>query len=252
MLKVSFNPMHRALLALSWEAGARPSEINALQWSDLTADQYGYKLWITDTKTSKRRFIRLTMAAPYVAEWKKVTPKNSPTDYIFIGRYDEPLTYDGTAKTIARIEKKANITKKVHLYSFRKGRINDMIKTRMPDAAIKAQIWNNQGSQMLDVYLSLDDGAIDDMVLSHNGIKKEDNVIVNPLAPITCVNCHTVNECDSLFCKKCGFALTEVAKDKLADAKGEIHKSDEYDSKLEISGLKEQLRELTKIVMSKS
>ena len=141
LLDSTMNPCHKALIAVSWEAGARPSEINTLQWSDAVADEYGYKLMITDSKMGgNTRFARLTFSAPFLSEWEKHTSYKAKDDYIFVNKTGEPFTYGGTACLINRIVKKAGIEKHVTLYSFRKGRINDMIKANVPITAIKGQI----------------------------------------------------------------------------------------------------------------
>ncbi len=246
MLTVTFNPMHRALIVVSFESGARPEEINALQWSDLTADEYGYKLNIWDFKNDTRKSARLTISAPYIGEWQKATLKNAPTDYIFVDRYIKPLSYQSTFEIVQRIAKKAGITKGVTLYSLRKGRINNMVQTNMPNAVIKSQIWNNQGSQMLDTYLALDGRAIDEMTLNHLGIKKDTKVIVDPMTPRTCPECHTINEYDARFCKKCTTPLTMESINARAEAIQKATLTPEYtEVDARIKALEDMILKLT-------
>ncbi len=215
LLKCTLNPMYKALLIMSWEAGARPEEMNALQWSDLKSDSYGYILTITAFKTENEdiptRTARLTMSAPYIEEWKKISKHVKADDYIFVNRYGEPLTKETANRMVKRITARAGINKPLTLYSFRKGRINDMVKNRIAESVIRNQIWKNQDTQMLDTYLSMDDSQFDEMYLSQIGVKKEKVTTDYSLQPIVCPDCHTSNPFDAEFCKCCGHGITEKA-----------------------------------------
>jgi integrase len=243
LLDTTTKPMHRAFMAVLWESGARPQEIASLLWSDIVPDQYGMKLYINDTKTSKKRYSRLTMAAPYLDEWKKTAIYAKETDLIFAfwpkknkrnpDPKARPLSYGAARQILYRAQENAGLEKKIWMYNFRKSRITNMIKENYREAAIRETIWNNQGTSMMKTYLTLNEKDIDKMMLESQGIKLDDeNKDENPLKRKTCDNCHTKNKATAKFCDICGFPLMDELKKELKEADEQAEILPEYQARL--------------------
>ena len=91
-------------------------------------DEYGVKIYLTDKKTKKRRYSRLTFAAPYLAAWRVEYP-GSPTEenLVFISQRGNPLEYTAFLRVLQRTAKAAGITKRVHPHLLRSSRITHMV-----------------------------------------------------------------------------------------------------------------------------
>lgn len=244
MLRRMANPMHRALLATGWESGARPEELLCLQWLDLELDGYGYQLWVMDFKTGERRFVRLTMAAPYLADWKNASKRAEDVDHIFTTQRGGPLAYKTLRNIYFDAGVRAGLKKRVKPYGMRKGRINDMIRCKYPETAIKAQIWNNQDSHMLGTYLAQSNEEIDRLVLGHQGLLKDEDKKQDPLAKITCPYCHALNRPTARFCDQCRRALSV----EMMDEQARLIKSDAERMARDPEYLADTIAELQKIL----
>jgi len=70
---------------------------------------------------------------------------------------------------------------------------------------------------MLDKYTNLPGDYIDSKALEYAGLKKVDKVQqAEPMAPVQCPKCHTVNEPGNKHCHECGRALTKDGEDELS------------------------------------
>ncbi len=244
MLKNTLNPMRRAFLVTGWEAGTRPEELCASQWKDLVQDEYGYKFYITDFKTNKPRFARLTKAAPYLADWKAVSERTGPEDYIFITQYLTPMAYTTGLAIITEAKMDAEIKKRVTLYSLRKGRINDMYAKKFPPNSILYQIWNNLNSKMPASYITDSEEEKDQMILEHQGLLKEADKKPDALAKIPCPYCHANNSPTAHFCDQCRRPLSVERLDEnvsLARVNAEQMATD-------VNFMRDTLKELQKIL----
>ncbi len=202
------NMMHKALLAVAYESAARPAEVARLQWRDAVTDAYGIRLHITDTKTKKRRMARLTFAAPYVSEWKRVCT----SEYMFPTRDGSAgISWSTMRSIMRRAGDRARIEKKMHLYLMRKSRITQMVRDNYNQSAIKATAWGNQSTLMMATYVRLSDEDTDMLLLQGAGITPKPQVADVTLAPITCPVCHTVNRVDADHCQRCGSPISERA-----------------------------------------
>lgn len=209
------NVMHRAFIATLYESAARPGECARLQYKDLVKDEYGIGCYITDTKTSKRRWTLLTFSAPYLSDYMRYRGSHEMDDYVFANKKGSPLKYSSLKSIVYRASRgRANLGKRVWLYLFRKSRITQMYRENMNDAIIKEIVWGNQATLMTRVYVKLNHDDIKKELLRHAGIEVEESTIINPLAPKTCHRCHTQNKTDAKYCDECGRPLNKEAEDR--------------------------------------
>lgn len=84
----------RAIIATLYETATRIAELSRLRWKDLVFDKHGCKCYIDDRKTDRRRYARLTLAHPYLAEWRANYPGDATGDApVFVERGNVPMTY---------------------------------------------------------------------------------------------------------------------------------------------------------------
>lgn len=220
IIKAGKNTRERAFLGVLYESAGRVAEICRLRWKDCVFDAYGAKLYIDDTKTSKRRFIRLTMSADLVANWHSEYPGGAaPEKPLFVSHYKKEFTYIAANRIIMRAVERTEITKRVHAHLFRKSRITHLIAQNYPEATIKDAAWGNQDTGMLRTYIRLRERDHDREFLKHAGvIVEEEKGDVRPIAR-PCYFCHHVNPPTSTYCNACGRPITGEAKDEVENAK---------------------------------
>lgn len=209
------NSRDRALIIIMYETGARIGELAALRWGDLTFDKYGVKCRILNKKTEqtskeKYRHSRLTLATEYLISWKRDSPDSSLEALVFVNLHSgEPITRTTVKRLLEKLKKKSGIEKTVRAHMFRHTRATHMIQQNIQESVIKKSLWGDINTPMFDRYVNLTDTAIDKELLKKQaGIDVEEGEPVVPL-PITCGNCHTVNQPVNEYCYKCGMSLTE-------------------------------------------
>lgn len=204
----------RALISILYESGGRIGEIARLKWKDLVVDKYGYGLHIWDSKTKKTRFCYLVQCAEFLSQWKRDYPGDPVNEnYIFITQELKPYAYDGLARMIQRLAKKAEITKRVHTHLFRKSRITHMIQQGYQESVIKKVMWNNLNTDMFETYVILSEQDIQNELMQRAGLSEIQKQKTDILKPRPCPRCHAVNAPTSEFCPVCGEPLTEEARE---------------------------------------
>jgi integrase len=106
MIAAAEKSRDRAILAVHYECGTRIAEIARLKWEDIESDKYGAIVYITDTKTNKRRQSRITrnFAATYLNIWKNDypgDPSGSNPVFVRLQLGDGPITYGLVVSDVA-------------------------------------------------------------------------------------------------------------------------------------------------------
>jgi integrase len=215
MIEAARSTRDKAIISLFFELGCRIGELARLKWHDITFDRYGAKVHVTDTKTNKMRYSRITASVEFVSSWRNVSAFNTSDDPVFYSNRNEPMEYQNLSKMLKDTAKKAGITKPIKTHLFRKSRITSMVRQNYQESIIKQVAWGNPDTRMLRTYLCLAEKDIDNAFLEKAGIQTEESQQENVLKPRPCARCHTINSPTSQFCSKCAFALTsEVAADQ--------------------------------------
>lgn len=228
LLEASKDLRNRAIIGVLYESGCRIGELGRLRWKDTVFDEYGVKIYLADKKTKKRRYSRLTFAAPYLAAWRVEYP-GTPTDdnLVFISQRGNPLEYTAFLRVLQRTAKAAGIMKRIHPHLLRSSRITHMVSLNYQESVIKKSMWGNLKTDMFEVYVRLGEDDIDAEYLSKAGIVAKEDV-VDEVRPRPCPNCHTVNAPTFDHCYKCGWALSPEAVARTSDLKEQIEKLDAY------------------------
>jgi integrase/recombinase XerD len=209
----------RCLIGILYETGARVSEVAQLDWKNIAFDNYGVKVYISDEKTQKKRYSRVTMMTQFIAQWRAdywgpkdamgLPELNAP---MFISREGNTLTYIAVYRLLERVKEAAGITRKITPHLFRKSRITHMVAQNYQESVIKQSMWNNLSTGMFKTYVKLSEKDIDSEFLTRAGLKTKEENDRGALKPSPCMNCHTVNPPTANFCLKCGTPLNEKTK----------------------------------------
>jgi integrase len=205
----------RCLIAMLYDGANRPSELLALRWGDIVADQYG--AWFETTgKTGRPRRIRLTLAVPYLAQWRADSPDTSPGAPLFctlrrFGGEHRPLRHDAIETIVRHIRAETGL-EKVTSYVFRPSRITHDVEAGLDTSYIAMRSWGSLKTPMLDKYTNPSTEWIDATALSHAGIRaRPEEARPDPLRPVECPRCVTLNVPGARFCSTCMLPLTAEA-----------------------------------------
>jgi integrase len=242
MIKACKTHRDRAIIAVTYETGARIGEVASLKWSDLQFDKYGVRCTINDTKERKKRYPRLINSTAYLAAWRNgyYGPSAEGQAYVFVSTGGEPLKYRAISQVIERAADRANIKKRIHPHLFRKSRITELVKKNYQESVIKETFCANPDTQMFRTYLKLSEKDIDNEFLKKAGLKAEHEINEDSDKPIQCIYCLAVNPAGSRFCRMCTKPLTSEAAEKVRKAEEMIENEPEYESL--ISAVKEKTR----------
>jgi len=214
LVRACRNPRDRALIALTYESGARASEVCALRWKDITIEETGIAITTRKgTKKEKRRYIRCVWCRPYVAEWLsnypiQPVPANAP---VFVTKQLKSIRYDVFRQQFNRILERSGIEKKITLHDLRHARVTHLSAEGLNESAIKLMIWGDVSTTMLGRYQHLSNQDIDRQVHEIYGLT-EKNTAPDPMTPRQCPRCFLVNKPDAMYCNRCGAPCTEEAK----------------------------------------
>lgn len=214
MAQQALNPMHKALLWVAFESGARPQECLELRRSDIKFDPYGTIIYLKGAKS--KRPVRLVSATEPLRDWLRKHPLSCEQDFpVWVTQFskkkssDEKWTQLGNAganKMLRTLAKRAGINRKITLYSLRKGRATELASQNIPRSVMHAYLGWEEGSTISKRYVKLSMKDLDEAILQANGIevksKKLDSFIV-------CQSCGARCSPGSLYCEnpECGQPL---------------------------------------------
>ncbi len=216
MIRACKTHRDRALIAVTYETGARIGEVARLRWRDVQFDKYGVKITIHDTKEGKKRYPRLINSTTYLAAWRNgyYGPAAEGDAYVFVSADTAlPLKYRAIAQVITRAAKRAGIERNVHPHLLRKSRITELVRKNYQESVIKETFWANPDTQMFRTYLKLSEKDIDDEFLRKAGLKI-DGEVVDDDKPRQCMFCSAISPPGSQYCRMCTRPLTSAARDE--------------------------------------
>jgi integrase/ribosomal protein L40E len=216
------NSRDRALIAMLYDGSNRPIELLSLTWGEVHSDQFGLH-FETNRKTGIRRHIRLTMAVPYLSQWKSDYPeKPEGSAPVFCVLHRKGGVYGGLKKgaldrIVYTLRDRTGIAK-LHPYSFRQSRITHDVEAGFDLQYIMKKNWGTLDTTMIQVYTNLGDDYIDTYALEKAGIKNpaQTEAISTKLNPVECPKCYTLNPPGSDYCSRCGLTISNTAQSRAA------------------------------------
>jgi integrase/ribosomal protein L40E len=216
----SGNLRDRALIDVHSEAGTRPGELLTLQLKHVKFDKHGAIIYV-DGKTGPRP-IRLIRSTPNLAAWMDVHPfKENPDAPLWINlekrNYGKQLSSPAAKQILRRVCKKAKLNKRVYLNLFRHSEATNSAKYLTEPQLKKRHGWTAI-SRMPARYVHMVDSDVDEAILKHHGIIKEEETGKD--LPKICHICQRSNPPEAELCNRCGKALDlKKALEQEEDAK---------------------------------
>ncbi|MFA7121958.1 MAG: tyrosine-type recombinase/integrase [Bacilli bacterium] len=216
MIRTCKTHRDRAIIAVTYETGARIGEVARLRWSDILFDKYGVRCTINDTKEKKKRYPRLINGTAYLAAWRNgyYGPAAEGDAYVFVTTKNKPLRYRAISQVIERAAQRAGIKKHIHPHLFRKSRITELVRKNYQESVLKETFWANPDTSMFRTYLKLSEKDIDNEFLRKAGLTTENELDADNDKPRQCMFCLAVNPPGSQFCRMCTRPLTTAAREE--------------------------------------
>jgi integrase/recombinase XerD len=207
------NSRDRAMFAVQDEAGTRPGELLSMKLKHVKFDDIGAVIAV-DGKTGARP-VRLIKCVPYLANWVNLDHPDkenleAPLWPQLEGKnIGKPLNYFAARKALLKAVEKAKISKRITLNLFRHSEATETANF-MTEAQLRKRHGWSKKSNMPARYVHLINQDVEDALLKHYGIKKDDIDIQQEL-PIKCVICEMLNPPKTSSCTKCGKPLSVEA-----------------------------------------
>ena len=201
------NQRDRAFIDCQSEAGTRPGEMLNLLLKHVKFDNHGAILHV-DGKTGTRT-VRLIRSVPNLAKWLDVHPfRDNPESPLWImlekRQLGQMMSYAGARQIIKRRAEIAGLSKRVYMNLFRHSEATRSA-TFLTEAQMRGRHGWSSSSRMPARYVHLVNADVDEAILSHYGIVKEEKAKLD--LPKKCNVCDMMNAPESKICSKCGKAL---------------------------------------------
>jgi integrase/recombinase XerD len=220
----------KAFVAVTYESGARISEVLGLHVGDVEPTEYGGFRLRVEGKTG-RRTIPLFEASVahlslYLRDYPFAKDPSAPlwTNERHHDRVGLPMRYGAWVRVLQRAARRAGISKVVTPHILRHSRASAVAKNPNVSTSVLESLFGwKHGSPMAATYVHLTGRDVEDAMARAQGVTK-----IAPVAPVsslpkTCGRCSRINTADSKFCSGCAGPLSleavESQETALADAR---------------------------------
>jgi len=215
MSQSALNQMHKAFVWVCFESTGRPEENLNLKYSDIKFDAHGAIVMLSGSKD--KRPSRLVSSVEPLRNWLRYHPLKNQKDYpVWVTQFSKKkdnvnkwtkIQNQGANKILKTLAKRAGISRKVSLYSLRKGRITELAKSDMSGSLLKTSVGWTQSSNVADRYIKFSLKDIDQAILRTNGFITQEKEEIESY--IQCKWCGTKCSPGSLYCEnsKCNKPL---------------------------------------------
>lgn len=203
LIEACNSPRDKAIIALLYDVGCRPSELLTMRRKNVQFDEYSAIVTLKG-KTGMRR-VRAVFSTPYLNQWLSLLPKEPEHPLWPYDRGPGYLKREGLRKILRSTAEKAKLKKRVYPYLFRHTRAT-LNATFMTEAEMCIYFGWEQGSRMPRIYVHLSGREVDDKLLRFYNLKKERERVKEPRK---CPVCREINPPNAEICFKCLRPLTE-------------------------------------------
>lgn len=210
----------RAMFLTLWETGCSPIELLNLRIKDVRFNQYGAIVIFpryTDPKTKQTnelktefryRQIPIATSVPDLQLWITMHPKKEDSNApLWWSQRGGGISYQQLVVAFRFAKRKAGVTKKLTLYSFRHKRLSQVGNVLSPHE-LKKFAGHSRNSNVTPRYLHEDDKSIERKILKERGVEvKEETVEKTALTVKICPRCKHQNSPTFKFCAMCSMPL---------------------------------------------
>lgn len=241
MLAVA-DPRDKAIISIMYELGARVGEIMLMKKTDVQFSEDGCRVHIPAAKTDSRTLLAVN-SVPYLSAWLSAHPLKERNALLFVSFYKgkwRAMQRETALKAIKGAAKRAGIQKRIYCHLLRHAALTQLAKAGLSGAQLNVVAGWRQDSVQTATYLHLGGADLDDPLRKAHGLNIATKPKLNPLAPIPCAKCHTLNPHDATTCQKCAFPLgLEKRLDMLVELEARLEKQAKILAKIEAAQIKQ-------------
>ncbi len=211
------HPRDRALVALTFDTGARRSEMAYLKVGDVSLEEtYGDLTLHGKTGLRDVRFVR---AFPYLTTWLNHHPRPARDAFLWVARGREgaePISERALNHVFERLRELTGLPLTPH--DLRHGRATEAAQLGWNEDLMRKFFGWSRNSTMPSRYTHLTSQDTKDRVMQDEGISEKPKPEEKSLAPRICPQGH-LNEASNQWCKICGWPFTMEAREETEEAK---------------------------------
>lgn len=221
LVRAMDHPRDRAILAFTFDTGARLDEIASLKVGALSLHrEYGIVALHGKTGTRDVAFVR---ALPYLTTWLNMHPSPADRDaplWVTLGRdQGKTLAYSSVADVFARAARISGLPLSAH--DLRHGRATEAAQIGWNESKMRAHFGWSASSIMPSKYVHLASVDVRNQVLQDAGLEAEEKAEPAGM-PIPCPNCGHRNEPVNVVCGICRFPLDEKEAGKVHELEAKV------------------------------
>jgi len=204
----ALNPRDKALVALAWDLGPRPSELFELQEGQLTDHEYGLQVTL-DGKTGRRSPI-LVPSVPYVRRWLDCKPGGRDAPMWTRLKAEGSISNNRVRDIFKEVADRAGVDKPVTPTNFRKSSASHLASQGVSQAHLEDHHGWSRGSEIAARYIAVFDDANDRAIAAAHGVDVEADE-PDPVGPVVCPRCEQKTPRERDACVWCGQVLSQEA-----------------------------------------
>ena len=204
----ALNPRDKALVALAWDLGPRPSELFELTEGQLTDHEYGLQVTL-DGKTGRRSPI-LVPSVPYVRRWLDCKPGGRDAPMWTRLKAEGSISNNRVRDIFKEVADRAGVDKPVTPTNFRKSSASHLASQGVSQAHLEDHHGWSRGSEIAARYIAVFDDANDRAIAAAHGVDVEADE-PDPVGPVVCPRCEQKTPRERDACVWCGQVLSQEA-----------------------------------------
>lgn len=222
MLSAALNARDKALVAVAWDLGPRPSELFSLTRDAISNHEYGFQITVEGKKGTRSPV--LVPSVSYLQDWLNVHP-GDPEGPLW-SKLTKPgqISNNRVRDIFKEIADRAGVSKPVTPTNFRKSSASYLASQGVSQAHLENHHGWSRGSKIAARYIAVFDDANDQEIAAAHGIEI-DTEEGTGLTVIPCPRCGQQVPQSEGLCPRCGQALNPKAAAEADDEQSDLAKT---------------------------
>lgn len=215
MIEACYNSRDKALIALAWDLGARPSELHNLQVGNFSDHSYGLKVTIENGKTGTRSPL-IVPSVPRVNRWLADHPARDDPDAPLWCQLNsaEQISDRMERKVLEEAADRADVDRPVTRRNFRKSSASYLASQNLNQAYIEDHHGWVRGSRVAARYVATFGPETDQEIAKVHGVDVSEDE-ADPIGPVDCPRCGRDTPRDEPKCMWCGQVIDHAAAEQI-------------------------------------
>jgi len=224
MIEATRNTRDAALIAMSFDSGARSGELQDLTVGDVSDHEHGLMIRV-DGKTGQRS-VSLVPSVPYVQRWLSDHPAPDDPGAPLWSKLSkaEGLSYRQFKNCFEDSAERAGVTKPVTPTNFRKSNATYLAREGVNQALIEDRQGRKRGSDATAHYIARFGGETDTEYARIHGMEVNEEES-EPIGPVECPRCHEHTPRERSACVWCNQPLEYGALENIEEDERDVREA---------------------------